>query len=324
MARCAHRALCSSACAVSGRLLGHAHRRVAHAPPAHGRGFGFAGGCAGLDAAAPRRRRGAAVARGWGDDVSFAPATVSASAAADESATLTRIAIDGCDEAGYREPGQFVQVKVAEGDKPAFMAIASPPNAGGGIELLVRGGGGETAGKLCGLAPGAEVLLSGVMGKGFRTGERAPAAPDSVVFIFATGSGISPIRSLIESGGDEGFHAGARKRTVLFYGCRSRAHIPLAAEGGDAMWRAWRESFGVDSVVVALSDPAEEEGEAGGVRFARGYVQEVFRRDAGRYMEGVDVGADDVAVVMCGQREMCDEVTAIFTDLGVEKFLFNF
>ena len=276
-------------------------------------------------------RRRSLVARGWGDDVSFAPATVRASTAADESASLTRIAIDGCDDAGYRQPGQFVQVKVVDDDKPAFMAIASPPpeTSGGSIELLVRGSGGETAGKLCALANGEEVLLSDVMGKGFRTAERAPAGPNSVVFIFATGSGISPIRSLIESVGDEGFHAGSRKKTVLFYGCRSPAHIPLAAESGDAMWRAWRESFGVDSVVVAFSSPGDDScadlaSGVDGVSFAKGYVQSVFKANVDTYMAGVDVSADDVSVIMCGQKEMCDEVTAIFGDLGVDNFLFNF
>lgn len=47
-------------------------------------------------------------------------------------------------------------------------------------------------------AAGAEVSVSPVMGKGFRM-ERAPAAEHPTCLLFATGSGISPIKALIES-----------------------------------------------------------------------------------------------------------------------------
>ena len=40
--------------------------------------------------------------------------------------------------------------------------------------------------------------MSPVMGKGFRM-ERAPAADHPTCLLFATGSGISPIKALIES-----------------------------------------------------------------------------------------------------------------------------
>lgn len=45
---------------------------------------------------------------------------------------------------------------------------------------------------------GGEVCVSPVMGKGFRM-ERAPAADHPTCLLFATGSGISPIKALIES-----------------------------------------------------------------------------------------------------------------------------
>ena len=43
-----------------------------------------------------------------------------------------------------------------------------------------------------------EVTVSPVMGKGFRM-ERAPADEHTTCLLFATGSGISPIKALIES-----------------------------------------------------------------------------------------------------------------------------
>ena len=45
---------------------------------------------------------------------------------------------------------------------------------------------------------GAEVSVSPVMGKGFRM-ERAPTADHPTCLLFATGSGISPIKALKES-----------------------------------------------------------------------------------------------------------------------------
>ena len=47
-------------------------------------------------------------------------------------------------------------------------------------------------------AAGTSVEVTAVMGKGFRP-ERAPAQQFPTCFIFATGSGISPIKALIES-----------------------------------------------------------------------------------------------------------------------------
>lgn len=48
------------------------------------------------------------------------------------------------------------------------------------------------------LVAGAELSVSPVMGKGFRM-ERAPVADHPTCLLFATGSGISPIKALIES-----------------------------------------------------------------------------------------------------------------------------
>lgn len=48
------------------------------------------------------------------------------------------------------------------------------------------------------LLAGSEVSVSPVMGQGFRM-ERAPAADNPTCLLFATGSGISPIKALIES-----------------------------------------------------------------------------------------------------------------------------
>ena len=50
----------------------------------------------------------------------------------------------------------------------------------------------------CTAVAGAEIDVSPVMGKGFSV-EKAPPAEFPYLFIFATGTGIGPIKSLIES-----------------------------------------------------------------------------------------------------------------------------
>lgn len=61
------------------------------------------------------------------------------------------------------------------------------------------------------LHAGDEVLASPVMGKGFPV-DRTPADSHPTVLLFATGSGISPIKALLES------EALSGRDVALFYG----------------------------------------------------------------------------------------------------------
>jgi hypothetical protein len=69
------------------------------------------------------------------------------------------------------------------------------------LRRYVKGGDG-TAGEVCALGEGAAVDLSPVMGKGFDLSGITTVAQAECpnVLLFATGSGISPIRALISSG----------------------------------------------------------------------------------------------------------------------------
>jgi NAD(P)H-flavin reductase len=76
-----------------------------------------------------------------------------------------------------------------------FFAIASAPGAHGtALELLVKGGA-PLADALVALPIGSTVKLTQAQGKGFPLEE----AKGRRVLLFATGSGISPLRSLIET-----------------------------------------------------------------------------------------------------------------------------
>lgn len=99
---------------------------------------------------------------------------------------------------GYTKPGQFLQLKIGD-SKPAFIAIASAPDSESEVvELLIKNQGG-TSEALCGLRAGEELSASPVIGKGFPV-EKISPDDTKVVYLFATGSGISPVKALIESG----------------------------------------------------------------------------------------------------------------------------
>lgn len=205
---------------------------------------------------------------------------------------------------GFTKPGQFVQVKIGTG-KPAFLAIASTPKAAeeGVLEFLIKDVEGTTASEICALKEGSEVDISQVMGKGFPLEKLSPPDEFSTVLIFATGSGISPIRSVIE----HGFDANKRADVRLYYGAGDLNQ--MAYQDRFADW----EASGV-KVIPCLSDPTEDwEGE-------KGFVQAAFTRSNG-LPEPSHAGA-----LLCGQKEMAEEVTAILTEAGIskDKILLNF
>lgn len=73
---------------------------------------------------------------------------------------------------------------------------------------------GSTAELLCNASAGDPVSVSPVMGKGFAL-DRLPASTTRAVLLFATGSGISPLRAVIDSG------ALAGRDVTLYYGTRN-------------------------------------------------------------------------------------------------------
>ncbi|KAL2518925.1 FAD/NAD(P)-binding oxidoreductase [Abeliophyllum distichum] len=224
---------------------------------------------------------------------------------------LFNITIDVSDSpdlaSSYTKAGQYLQLRLQDPNtKPSFLAIASPPSTAsskGVFEFLVKSVTGSTAELLCGLQKGDVVELSQAMGKGFDIDQISPAKNYQTVLIFATGSGISPIRSLIESG----FGAEKRSDVRLYYGARNLNRMAYQDRFKD-----WNSS-GVD-IVPVLSQPDDSwTGE-------QGYVQAAFA-SARRIFIPQSTGA-----VLCGQKQMTEEVTSILVGDGVssEKILKNF
>ncbi|EYU30035.1 hypothetical protein ABFS82_05G038200 [Erythranthe guttata] len=209
--------------------------------------------------------------------------------------------------ASYTKAGQYLQLRLQDSDsKPSFLAIASAPSLAaskGVFEFLVKSVAGSTAELLCGLNKGDLVELTPAMGKGFDIDQISPPENYQTVLIFATGSGISPIRSLIE----EGLNANVRSDVRLYYGARNLDRMAYQDK-----FKEWKSS-GVD-IVPVLSQPDDSwTGE-------RGYVQAAFTRERGNY------GPQSTGAVLCGQKQMAEEVTAVLVADGVssDKILKNF
>ncbi|KAG2700803.1 hypothetical protein I3760_06G014600 [Carya illinoinensis] len=242
------------------------------------------------------------------DTTVWTPAPLSLVEPAAES--IFHVSIDISDSpdlaASHTCAGQYLQLRVPVSDKPSFLAIASPPSfaaASGNFEFLVKSIAGSTAELLCGLRKGDVVELSPVMGRGFGIDRIEPPDAYPTVLIFATGSGISPIRSLIESG----FGASKRSDVRLYYGARNLKRMAYQDR-----FRDW-ESSGV-KIVPVLSQPDDSwTGESG-------YVQAAFSRAKQIY------SPQSVGAVLCGQKQMIEEITSILVADGVssEKILKNF
>jgi len=190
----------------------------------------------------------------------------------------------------YTNPGQYLQVRL-KGGKAGFYALASTPesSAEGTVELLVRCRG-ENSEQLCQIADGTEVEASPVDGPGFRMEKAGPNAA-SQVFIFATGSGITPIKALIESGS---LQADKRKSVRLFWGTQKPEMTPYR----DTISK-W-ESAGVDVIPVYSAD-------------GKGYVQDVFEQ------ENEVQDSSTVAVILCGHKDMTEKISSQMQAAGVDK-----
>lgn len=246
------------------------------------------------------RKSGAVTVRaGWGAPVTFSPAKVVMNKRLCDG--LHSLVLDIGEQAAgaYTKPGQFIQVKVGADSKPGFFAIASPPdpNNRGAVELLIKRQPGATADLLCGTSEGDSVEVSPVMGKGFPV-DRIPADSHSTVHIFATGSGISPIKALIESGA---LDVGKRGAVNLWYGTKSADKTAY-----QHLIPAW-EAAGVKVKQVFSADN-------------KGYIQDVFAS------EGALNDPNSTGAVLCGHKGMCEAVTATLTKAGVaaDKILLNF
>lgn len=207
------------------------------------------------------------------------PATLVARSPAAEGLTdLTLDVTHTALAATHQHPGQYVHVRLP-GHEEALFAIASPPGATGQWDLLVKEGSGLPH-ALIHLPLGSDVEVSRPQGRGFPL----ELARGKDVLLFATGSGISPIRSVIESIRRERQVYG---QVTLYFGARTPGAFAYTRD-----IEHWERS-GV-RVVRTVSQPG-----ASGWQGLTGYVQAHLAEEP---------LAPGTEAFLCGQQEMVQGV----------------
>jgi NAD(P)H-flavin reductase len=211
--------------------------------------------------------------------IAFHPVAVAGRRPAATDLSLVQLDLPGELADSYGVPGQYVQVRVSGHAHPGYFALSSPPGAP--WELLLRSGGAIADA----LVAGGRAEASAAQGRGFDLAR----LDGRRVLLFATGSGIAPIRALIEHHRLPG--------SLLLYGVRHPDRLAYADR-----FPAWR-ARGVE-VVPVISRP-----EGTGWTGRTGWVQHVLAEHS------PDL-ADTVAVAV-GVKGMIEAVRAIYAEKGL-------
>ncbi len=185
--------------------------------------------------------------------------------------------------------GQYAKLAFEEGGVPRPYAIASPPGNGGRFEFLLKLPE-ERVGPALDLGPGDRVQMGRPQGKGFPVDKAA----GKELWLFAVGSGVAPLRAVIE-------HVLPRRNDIgpitLLYGVRDPDELVFTQRYGDWAGHGVR-------VVPTVSRP-----KSGGWDGRTGYVQEHLPKAFER--------PEAVVAFVCGLPEMDRDVSAALLARGV-------
>ncbi len=199
----------------------------------------------------------------------------------------------------HTRPGQVVKIRTAAGE--GFFALASAPERGR-ADLLVKRGAGKIADAVVAQAlPERALELTEPFGKGFPV----DAAAGKDVLLFAAGSGVAPVRALVQH---LLAHRDRFNRITLFYGQRHGAEFAYRGE-----MLGW-ERGGVR--VVLCPSRADDVWEG-----VRGHVQEVARTLS---FGGARPG--ETVAFVSGMSAMVEDVRRTLAEAGVppERVYSNF
>jgi NAD(P)H-flavin reductase len=219
----------------------------------------------------------------------------------DETAALRAVRVDLGERRGaHTLPGQVVRLR-ADGLGDGYFALASAPAADGHADLLIKRGAPLADALVSAAGPGARLDMTSAFGKGFPL----EAARGRELLLFAAGSGISPIRALVE-------HVLARRadygRAALFYG--QRGHEDFAYQKEHAAWHA----AGVRVVLCSSQPQPDWDG-------PRGYVQDVAHS-----LGFLDIDTRGAVAYLCGMKTMVAAVKDVLARAQVapERIFQNF
>lgn len=186
--------------------------------------------------------------------------------------------------------GQFLELAVpGQQDQWRSYSVASAPDTAADIEFVIKiTDGGRFSGQLDTLPPGTTLRLRGPFGTGYlRDGARP-------VLLAATGSGISPILSILE-------HAALtddKRAFTFFYGARTACELPTEARMQE---------------LVALLDLTYRPV------LSRPTPSCDWSNEPSRVTTAIQRGIDDGSpydAYVCGNPGMCDAVTALLEAKG--------
>ena len=260
----------------------------------------------------PTSRVSSPLFMGWGPEPIWSKAKVVSNEAACPSELCVSVVVDVDPEtaAEYKVPGQYVQVRLNDDNKPLFLAIASAPSANDenvdpSFEFLIKKtDGNEWA---TSLKEGDTIEVSQVLGNGFAMEENFEGYkydfPTQNILLFAAGSGIAPIKAAMESGA---LGTGSGRTARLYYGERTPDDLCFTSQ-----YKEW-EDAGIQVVPVLSQPPDSWQGRSG-------YVQNALEED------GVPIPRN-CGALLCGQKGMAESVTDTLTKAGVfeGRILTNF
>jgi NAD(P)H-flavin reductase len=210
--------------------------------------------------------------------IEWFPATLVACSPAADGLTDLTLDLSGTPlREAHQRPGQYVHLRLP-GTAEGLFALASPPGAER-WDLLVKANSPLTE-ALVHLKQGERVEVSRPEGRGFPLEQ----ARGRDLLLFATGSGISPIRSVIESIRGERDTYG---RVTLYFGARTPGAFAYARD-----FRTWEQTD--IHVVPTVSQPG-----ASGWQGLTGYVQAHLKEEP---------LAPGTLAFVCGQQEMVQGV----------------
>jgi NAD(P)H-flavin reductase len=211
----------------------------------------------------------------------------------DAGGGLMRMTVEVAHEivATYTSPGQYVEVLAEE--QTGFFVLANEPGAAA-WELVMRAGGGASD-VLFAAGTGASLQVTVALGAGFPMAD----ARGHPLIVALGGSGIAAGRAIV---GRRVTHGDA-KRTQVFVGIRTPSELPTR---GDL--EAWMRE-GVE-VLVCLS---KDDGPIEGIRYARGYVQDVLGA------RETSLSSSGGRIFAIGMSSMVDALKGLAPALGIAQ-----
>jgi xylene monooxygenase electron transfer component len=191
--------------------------------------------------------------------------------------------------------GQYAELKIDGVRLPRSYSFARPPDVGSSneVQFYIRHvPGGEFTDWLFGDdRNGSAVEVSGPYGN-FH--QRESAHP---MICVAGGSGLAPIRALIESG----IRKKLKRDIVVLFGARTQADL-YCIEDLQALGDSWNRNF---QLIPVLSEEPDGDSWSG----ARGFVTEELER----VVSANTIIAGDCQAYLCGPPPMIDAAIAVLT-----------